>query len=128
MKSYEDLERVFNKGLKEWQNKILEREANKIGMKAMAEIKRLTPVDTGTLRRRWYIRVVRNRDDVIIYICNNTEYAAAVNYGRRISRGGKSVGRVKGRYMLERGIYAYRHGQMESDVQRLLQALKEKMV
>ena len=62
MKSLEDLEKAFEKGLDAWQNRIFIQEAKKIGFNAAGQVKALTPVDTGTLRRRWTVRVDSGRD------------------------------------------------------------------
>ena len=51
MKSFEDLEQAFEKGLDAWQDRIFIQEAKKIGLNAASQVKELTPVDTGTLRR-----------------------------------------------------------------------------
>ena len=53
MKSLEDLERAFERGLNAWESGIVGQQANRMGSKVVREIKRKTPVDTGNLRRRW---------------------------------------------------------------------------
>lgn len=85
----------------------------------------MTPVDTGLLRRRWTVKVVRASGSVEIWIINNTHYAAAVNYGHRIVRGGKTYGKTKGVYMLEQGLYLYKRTQLGSDIQSMLGRLRE---
>lgn len=125
MKRFEDLEYMFEKGLNAWQEQILEQEAKKIGLNAVGVIKPLTPVITGLLRRRWTVKVDREGDQVVIWILNNTHYAAAVNYGHRIVRGGKTYGKTKGKYMLENGLYLYRRNQMGADVRTMLERLRE---
>ncbi len=125
MKSFEDLEGIFEKGLNAWQEQIFEQEAKKIGMNAIGVIKPLTPVDTGLLRRRWATKVEKENGQVVIWILNNTHYAAAVNYGHRIVRGGKTYGKTKGRYMLETGLNLYRQNQMEPDIRSMLGRLRE---
>lgn len=125
MKSFDALQRTFEKGLNAWQLEIFEREAKQIGLRAAGEIKRLTPVDTGLLRRRWAVKVVRASGSVEIWIINNTHYAAAVNYGHRIVRGGKTYGKTKGAYMLEQGLYLYKRTQLGTDIRSMLGRLRE---
>lgn len=79
MKSFEDLEQAFEKGLDAWQNRIFIQEAKKIGLNAAGQVKELTPVDTGTLRRRWHVRVDPGRGAVLVWVVNNTHYGPAVN-------------------------------------------------
>lgn len=125
MKSFEDLEGIFEKGLNAWQEQIFEQEAKKIGMNAIGVIKPLTPVNTDLLRRRWATKVEKENGQVVIWILNNTHYAAAVNYGHRIVRGGKTYGKTKGRYMLETGLNLYRQNQLEPDIRSMLGRLQE---
>lgn len=82
---------------------------SKMASDTIREIKNdpLHPVDTGTLRNSWFKVSVRGKGgrasfQQIIY--NNTSYAHFVEWGFRIKRGGKTVGFVKGRYMLHRGV------------------------
>lgn len=125
MKSLEDLERVFEKGLNEWQGRIFMQEAKRIGLRAAGEVKRLTPVDTGTLRRRWTAKVTQEGGAVVIWITNNTHYGPAVNYGRRIVRGGRTVGKTKGVHMLENGLYQYKRNLLQADVMVMFGRLEE---
>ncbi len=125
MKSFDDLESIFEKGLNAWQEQIFEQEAKKIGMNAVGVIKPLTPVDTGLLRRRWTTKVEKQNTQVVIWILNNTHYAAAVNYGHRIVRGGKTYGKTKGKYMLENGLHLYKHNQLGTDIRSMLERLRE---
>ena len=67
----------------------------------LADTKERTPVDTGHLRRTWFITAVRQRGDVFeVEIYNNTEYAPWVENGHRIVRNGRQVGYCEGFYML----------------------------
>lgn len=125
MKNFDDLQKIFEKGLNAWQSEIFEKEAKQIGLRAAGEIKRLTPVDTGLLRRRWTVKVVQVSGAVEIWIINNTHYAAAVNYGHRIVRGGKTYGKTKGAYMLEQGLYLYKRTQLGIDIRSMLDRLME---
>lgn len=125
MKSLDDLEKIFEKGMTEWQDRIFVQEAQKIGLRACGEVKRLTPVDTGTLRRRWTAKVSQEGGSVVIFITNNTHYGPAVNYGHRIVRGGKTVGKTRGVHMLENGLYYYKRNLIQGDIQAMLQRLRE---
>ena len=124
MKSFEDLEKAFEKGLDAWQKRIFIQEAKKIGYNAAGQVKALTPVDTGTLRRRWTVRVDPGGGAVIIGIVNNTHYGPAVNSGPRIVRGKKTVGKKKGVYMLENGLYQYKRSLLQSDIHTMLGELR----
>lgn len=125
MKSFADMEKTFEKGLTDWQGQIFSGEAKRIGLNAAGEVKRLTPVDTGTLRRRWTASVERSGDTIIIWIRNNTVYGPAVNYGHRIVRGGKTVGKTKGRHMLENGLYNYKRQLLQRDIKEMLERLRK---
>lgn len=125
MKSFADLEKAFENGLTAWQEKIFEGEAKRIGLKAVGEVKKLTPVDTGTLRRRWMASIDRSGETVIIWIRNNTIYGPAVNYGSRIVRGGKTVGKTKGKYMLENGVYNYKRKLLQGDIRAMMERLRK---
>ena len=73
-----------------------------LGNKLMRRTKRKTPVDTGQLRRGWFITNVRQRGDVFeIEIYNNTEYAPWVENGHRIVKNGETKGWCEGFYMLQ---------------------------
>lgn len=124
MKSFEDLEKVFEKGLDAWQSRIFTQEAKKIGLNAAGQVKALTPVDTGTLRRRWTVRVDPGSGAVIIWVVNNTHYGPAVNYGHRIVIGNKTVGKTRGVHMLENGLYQYKRSLLQSDIHAMLSKLR----
>jgi hypothetical protein len=125
MKSFDDLEKAFDRGLEAWQKDIFVGEAKKIGHNAAAEVKKLTPVDTGTLRRRWTSSVDQSSGAVVIWIKNNTKYGPAVNYGHRIVIAGKTRGKTKGVHFLENGLYNYKRKMLQADVMVMLQRLRE---
>lgn len=124
MKSLEDLGKVFEKGLDAWQNRIFVHEAVKIGQNAAGEVKKLTPVDTGTLRRRWTVRVDPGGGALVIWILNNTHYGPAVNYGHRIVRGSRTYGKTRGVHMLENGLYQYKRKMLRADIDTMLEKLR----
>lgn len=124
MKSFEDLEQAFEKGLDAWQDRIFIQEAKKIGLNAASQVKELTPVDTGTLRRRWHARVDPGSGAVLVWVVNNTHYGPAVNYGHRIVIGNKTVGKTKGIHMLEKGLYQYKRKMLRADIDAMLDRLR----
>jgi len=72
-----------------------------LGNMLLRSTKRATPVDTGHLKRNWFISNVRQRGDIFeIEIYNNVAYAPWVENGHRIVRNGHTVGFAEGRYML----------------------------
>jgi len=67
----------------------------KLGMRLMAKVKVLTPVDTGLLRRSWFLsKPIITPKDASIEIKNNVQYAMSQEYGAK----GK-----EGRFMLRKG-------------------------
>ena len=72
-----------------------------LGNMLLASTKQRTPVDTGQLRRTWFITSVRQRGDMFeIEIYNNTEYAPWVENGHRVVVHGQTVGWCEGFFML----------------------------
>ncbi len=125
MKSLEELEAAFDRGLSAWGNEIISSHAGKMGLKVVKLVKKETPVDTGNLRRRWRARLDKGSGKFLIWIENDAEYAAAVNNGHRVVRAKKTVGFAKGRYMLEKGIQEYKARQMGKDVEEMFQDLRK---
>ena len=53
-----------------------------MGMRALAQTKKLTPVDTGNLRNNWELsQVYRKGDELYIVLFNPTEYASFIEDG-----------------------------------------------
>lgn len=127
MKSLEELETAFESGLRAWEEEIVKKRAAAMGMKIIREIKRLTPHITGNLKRRWFFEVEECGGEIVIRISNDAEYAASVNDGHRIVRGGKTVGKTTGKHMLEKGIRTYKDTYMREDVEAMLNDLKGAM-
>ncbi|MCX4273958.1 MAG: HK97 gp10 family phage protein [Acetatifactor sp.] len=127
MKSLEDLERAFDRGLNAWEQEIVAEHAEKMGQKIVREVKRETKVVTGNLRRRWDSRAEKRSDGADIILENDAEYAAPVNDGHRIVRGGKTVGMVEGRHMLEKGIANYQNVYLKDDLQGMVDELGKRM-
>lgn len=58
-----------------------------MGMRIIAQTKKLTPVDTGVLRETWELSdVFRKGDDLFIVITNPTEYASFIEDGHMQSK------------------------------------------
>lgn len=128
MKGLEDLERAFERGLDAWEGGIVRKHAERMGQKAVREIKRRTPIITGNLRRRWRSRVEAGAKDVRIILEDDADYAAPVNNGHRIVDGaGRTVGYKQGKHMLEKGLAAYQEHYMPDDLQAILDELSGKM-
>ncbi|WP_294975189.1 HK97 gp10 family phage protein [uncultured Leuconostoc sp.] len=68
------------------------------------KVEKKTPVAKvggGTLRRNWEASATKYFGNTfMVNIYNDTEYAAHVEYGHRIVRGGKTVGKQPGVFML----------------------------
>ena len=75
----------------------LENLIKKHGVFLFVNTKKLTPVDTGELRRSWQLKY--KKGDLYIRLYNNKEYGLYVEYGHR-TRGGKSY--IEGAYMLKK--------------------------
>ena len=73
-----------------------------MALRALAKVKRRTPVDTGDLRGSWYLSgVARRGGDFMINIINPKLYASFVEYGHT-----QETGRfIPGRWEGERFIY-----------------------
>lgn len=128
MKSLEDLERAFDRGLNAWESGIVAAHAEKMGKKIVREVKRETKVVSGNLRRRWDSRVEGRSDGADIIVENDAEYAEPVNNGHRVVRGGRTVGYAEGRHMLETGIATYQNVYLKDDLQGMVDDLGKKMM
>ena len=127
MKSLEELERAFDRGMRAWEQEIVLPKAHQMRQKVIREVKRETPVDTGNLRRRWSGRTKPGRGDIKIIISNDADYAAAVNDGHRIVSHGRTVGKKDGRHMLEKGIAAYKNQYLQEDLEEMAERLGKAM-
>ena len=127
MRELDELEEVFRHASEEWENRIVERNANRMGTRAKDECKKITGVDTGTMRRSWFFRIDRKKGEILIWVSNPMEYAPYVNNGHRVVRAKKVVGYAPGKRWLEHGLENYRVHYMKEDVNRMLQELKGAM-
>lgn len=69
----------------------------KLGLIVYKKVKELTPVDTGTLRLRWFLTKPVNNQ---IEIKNNVNYALAVEKGHKMKNGRF----ISGRFMLTKAM------------------------
>ncbi|PHV72182.1 hypothetical protein CS063_01525 [Sporanaerobium hydrogeniformans] len=70
-----------------------------------SEVKQNTPVDTGFMKKQWYVSPTkRTANGVEKRLYNIADYASYVNYGHRIVKAQVTVGFVKGRFMLEKSV------------------------
>lgn len=127
MKSVEDLERAFDRGLNAWEQDIVESHAKTMASKVVREVKRETQVLSGNLRRRWDGRAEKKSDGADIILTNDADYAAPVNNGHRIVSHGRTTGYKEGRHMLERGIAAYQNTYLKDDLQDMVDDLGKRM-
>ena len=104
MNVFEQVFSQYQKQVEEGAKKFLKDEADR----AIAFTKKLTPVDTGTLRNNFFKTKVKVDKSVYsIEIINNVKYAVPVEYGHntRKSRIKKSKVRwIQGFFMLKQGI------------------------
>lgn len=69
------------------------------------DVKQYTPVDTSALINGWHRTGKSERKEFQQIVYNNTEYAAHVEFGHRLKRGGKIVGFVRGKRMLHKAMF-----------------------
>ncbi len=127
MKSLEDLERAFDRGLNAWEREIVTKQAQKMGQKLVKSVKGKTPVITGNLQERWRSEVNAGKGDVLIELKNDAEYAAWVNNGHRLVSHGKTIGKIDGKHMLEKGIEEYKSRYLKDDLDEMVKELNAKM-
>lgn len=127
MRDLKDLEKVFERGLKAWEEEIVVNQANKMGLKIVKECKKITPFQTNTMRRCWFCKIDKKNKQIYIWVSNSMEYAPYVNNGHRIVRAGKTVGFVKGKHCLEKGIENYKIHYLKDDVNEMLEKLSKAM-
>jgi len=80
-RQFEDLLDSF-KQVQKQHEAFLRKFLTEMGMRALAQTKKLTPVDTGNLRNRWELsQVYRKGDSLYIVLFNPVEYASFVEDG-----------------------------------------------
>lgn len=63
----------------------IRREVEASQKKLLTEIQRMTPVDTGTMRKSWTVEVVKKSTSIALELTNDAPYAASVHYRGRKS-------------------------------------------
>lgn len=86
----------------ELDKKILNQAVNE----GVADIKKNTPVDTGSMRKAWRSApAVKGVEGVKKSIVNTMDYSSYINDGHRtVNRAGETIGFVPGHHMLEKGV------------------------
>lgn len=80
-REFQDLLDSFKEVQKQYEA-FLRKFLTEMGMRALAQTKKLTPVDTGNLRNRWELsQVYRKGDSLYIVLFNPVEYASFVEDG-----------------------------------------------
>lgn len=80
------MQKNLNKLKKELKEKACEKIAQSAGTSLLAKTIKKTPVMTGNLKRNWSVRKQKLPDGYEVIVFNQTEYAAYVEYGHRISK------------------------------------------
>lgn len=70
----------------------------KCAMDTLARTKKRTPIDTGDLRRNWYITGVirKSNSEIVVYLYNTKDYATYVELGHQTR---DRTGWIEGYYM-----------------------------
>jgi hypothetical protein len=80
-KEYKKFVDIYIKAAREF-DKFLYDFLIKCANEVLAKTKKRTPVDTGALKKNWFItKVIRKGEDLVVYLYNNQEYASYVEYG-----------------------------------------------
>lgn len=89
----------------------------KQGLAVERKARKLTPVDSGTLRRGWTTKWL-GHGKVIVF--NPVSYASHVNYGHKTKNGGY----VSGRYMLDKAVMNRKDAYYEAARKFFMDSLK----
>lgn len=95
-KQFKSFTRKFQMMTKQY-NSFLNDFLIKCAMECLANTKKRTPVDTGELRRNWFIgSVIKTGNDLTIHLYNAKDYASYLEYGHTTR---DREGWVEGYYM-----------------------------
>lgn len=95
-----DFDKKINKIQKNFPN-FISHLLKQLGLRLLARVKRLTPVDTGLLRKSWFLENPKVQGSKsYIEIKNNVKYGLPIEEGRKTKGGGF----VAGRFMLKKGM------------------------
>lgn len=102
-KEYKEQLKALTDDLQNEEMKILTKSVNK----GLAFAKDNTPVDTGNMKKSWYTKRARRISNGYEKPLNNSaDYSMYVDVGHRIvTKGGETVGFVKGKYITDRTIH-----------------------
>lgn len=94
-------------------------------LKVEREAKKLTPVDTGTLKSSWgFVNSGKGRGFYEQTVYNLSEYSAHIEFGHRVKAKGNFTDKVVlGRYMLKKAVE-----QVESEFEGEFKALVKKVM
>ena len=80
-KEFEKFVDTYKKAAIEF-DKFLNKFLIKCALDALGKTKKRTPVDTGGLKRNWFItRVMKKDDELVVWLYNSQDYASFVEYG-----------------------------------------------
>ena len=80
-KEFEKFVDTYKKAAIEF-DKFLNKFLIKCALDALGKTKKRTPVDTGGLKRNWFItRVMKKGDELVVWLYNSQDYASFVEYG-----------------------------------------------
>lgn len=95
------IERIKSFENGEWQN-VRKKCVDNLANRVVALAKKRTPVDTGNLRRNFFIDGAEESDEEYkVTVINNVEYASYVEYGHRTRN---HRGWAEGKFMLESAV------------------------
>lgn len=81
-KEFEKFVDTYKKAAIEF-DKFLNKFLIKCALDALGKTKKRTPVDTGGLKRNWFItRVMKKDDELVVWLYNSQDYASFVEYGQ----------------------------------------------
>lgn len=119
--------KVDTKNFKKTTNRLLndmpnfnEKVLKTLGALLLRTVRRITPVDTGLLKKSWFVeKPVVGKNKSYVEIKNNVKYALPVETGRRTKKGGF----IAGRFMLKKSLKEIESkavGIIESEAQKFV--------
>lgn len=97
---FKQLQKYFDKFSKLNQNQtkeLIKSAMNRLAGEVLRKVTEKTPVDTGNLKRSWYVTDVQKQGrDYVVFVGSDLDYAKYVEYGHRVGE----AGWVNGCFML----------------------------
>lgn len=88
---------------------VMKKTADTVAAEAFGRIVKVTPVDTGQLRRSWTLQpAVKTKGGYSATIGTSLFYSIYVEYGHRIMRNGKQIGYAPPKYFLRDAMDAFK--------------------